>query len=100
MDEQEATLQTKAARTCGEVRSCLGKIKNTSYHSALRHSENLNRSKNKRSLVEPYFCPFCKKWHVGKVFPLTHVQKLALICDIKDVEFFDFVDEDILASLA
>lgn len=58
-------LQLLGSIATGEQASCVGKIKHDLELSAMKHADRLNAS-GKRGRREPYPCPWCWHWHVGR----------------------------------
>lgn len=80
MDKQEIDMHLAAGRYYGRNSTCGKKIKHPDEESAVKHAENLNKSKNAKNAVEAYPCYFCSErfpdstpddfthlyWHVGR----------------------------------
>jgi hypothetical protein len=70
MDPKEVLMHYRAARAAGEESACGNKIRHEEERKAERHALNLNRRPavlaGEKNRVEPYPCPFCFFWHVGR----------------------------------
>jgi len=86
MNEELATVHSKAARLCGKTKSCGNKFKHESYSKAHRQCSYLNNSKNKKHDCEPYFCSFCLYWHIGRIFSQKELLLFSTIADMIDSE--------------
>jgi len=51
---------------CGKESTCGNKINYKSEESATRAAKDLNEKGKARHELEPYQCPFCNGWHVGR----------------------------------
>jgi hypothetical protein len=70
MDEYLRELHLAAGRNYGQDATCgaAGKLKlrHSDEGAAARAADSLNRSGKARNKVEPYPCPWCGLWHVGR----------------------------------
>jgi|3_EtaG_2_1085321.scaffolds.fasta_scaffold04441_3 hypothetical protein len=64
MDNKTKQLHLNAARKAGIANSCTEKIDYKNFETALK-SSILMSGKYKKPL-EPYPCPFCEGWHIGR----------------------------------
>ena len=94
MTEELATTHCQIAKFFGE-RSCINKFKHTSFFSASRHTQNLEKSKNKKHNVEPYFCAICYNWHVGGVLPDNLVVFYYFLANMVDMGYLKIKDVNI-----
>lgn len=67
MSNELIELHLNAARKAGSEASCGKKQNHITYWCAYKAALSLNASGKGRHLVEPYPCPFCQGWHVGRV---------------------------------
>ena len=67
MSNELIELHLNAAIKAGVEASCGKKNKYTTYEVAYKASLQLNGSGMARHMVEPYPCPFCKFWHIGRL---------------------------------
>lgn len=74
MEERMARLHLAAARACGEAAACGKKVRHPDEYSAARHAEALNSSGKARNVQEPYPCPWCNHWHVGRQMSMAELQ--------------------------
>lgn len=103
MNEELATRHAKAARLCGKLKSCGSKFKHESFAKALRQSQYLNNSSNKKHDCEPYFCAFCLGWHIGRIFSEKELLLFSVIADMIDSGFEkkigQRIEEDLVLDL-
>ena len=67
MDNEIIQLHLAAAKKAGQEKSCGKKQNHVTYENAYKASLSLNGSGKARHQVEPYPCPFCSGWHIGRV---------------------------------
>lgn len=75
MDEELKQLHINAALKAGEERSCGKKIDYKSEETASKAAVSINKKGKARNELEPYPCPFCNGWHIGKVMPKDILEK-------------------------
>lgn len=80
METNLVLLHLLAGLACGEKATCgdeeRRKIKHMSEESAAKHALDLNNGKG-RHKVEPYPCPFCYHWHVGREMSIEELRNKA-----------------------
>lgn len=77
-------LQLLATITCGREKSCLAKRKYLDEEKAHERAQALSQRPNQRHKVEPYGCPWCFGWHVGR--PLSRPRTLYLSMGVRGVK--------------
>jgi hypothetical protein len=83
MEQNLIRLHTIAGLYCGQEYTCGKKIRYPTEEGATKAATALNKrpETKKKYDVEPYPCPFCREWHVGRkmsVEELTDIEKKAL----------------------
>lgn len=77
MNEQLYQLHLIVAQKVGQSRSCGKKTGFSTEEKAERAANAHNAWAGRRHNVEPYPCPFCKNWHIGRVMPMEILQVIA-----------------------
>jgi hypothetical protein len=76
MEDDIYQLHLDAGRICGRERTCGVKRpfddEAAAQKAALAHNAWVRRKHD----VEPYPCPFCGKWHIGRVMSPTELQAI------------------------
>lgn len=55
-----------AGRLAGCDRTCTGKVRYGHEESATKAATAMNKKPTTRKELEPYPCPFCDGWHIGR----------------------------------
>lgn len=66
MNALDYVLHIYAAFIYGEESSCAGKIQYSNHGQARTACWKMNAKPTTKNVLEPYPCPFCQKWHVGR----------------------------------
>ncbi|MDQ3337535.1 MAG: hypothetical protein M4D80_20420 [Myxococcota bacterium] len=74
MDEELRQLHLNAGRKAGESRTCGTKIRYPALESAQRAAESMNAKPKTKNTLEPYPCPFCETWHIGRAMSLEELR--------------------------
>jgi hypothetical protein len=74
MDASLYQLHVNAGLKAGKERTCGAKVNYQSEESAQRAADQMNAKPKTRNLLEPYPCPFCQGWHIGRKMPLEELQ--------------------------
>lgn len=74
MTEELYELHLNAARKAGKDASCGKKQWYVNYELGWKAAARLNESPNSRHKVEPYPCPFCDRWHIGRVMSVEELK--------------------------
>lgn len=74
-------LHLLAGMSCGKEATCgpeaKPKIKHSREEDAIRHANGLNNNPRAHHRVEPYPCPYCYFWHVGREMTMEELKSLA-----------------------
>ena len=76
MEWNERQLHLKAAWYLGRERSCGKKVRHPTYEDAKYIADKHNYT-NADKMIEAYPCPFCKKWHVGRMMSREELETYA-----------------------
>jgi hypothetical protein len=84
MEPSLIRLHTIAGLYCGQEYTCGNKVRHQTEEIATKTAIALNKrpEPKKKYEIEPYPCPFCKAWHVGRkmsIDELTDIEKKVLI---------------------
>jgi hypothetical protein len=63
------------ALKCGKESSCTGKVRYSSYTSAVKAAVVMKERKD--ADLEPYPCPWCYGWHIGRKISSAELQNYA-----------------------
>ena len=74
MDDELRALHLNAGRKAGEARTCGTKIRYPTLESAQRAAESMNAKPNTKNTLEPYPCPFCEQWHIGREMKIDELR--------------------------
>jgi hypothetical protein len=77
MKERLRLLHLAAGLRCGEQYTCGKKVKYGTEKSANKAAIAMNKKPTTRNELEPYPCPFCEKWHVGRKMSEKELERLA-----------------------
>lgn len=65
MDKELHKLHLEVGKVCGEEKTCGKKIDYKSEETAEKAASSMMKKGSKD--LEPYPCPFCKGWHIGRL---------------------------------
>ena len=81
MDEKTKELHLKAGLACGVEKVCVNqkinkpKVDYGSFETAFKNAEKLSVKFGRE--MEPYPCPFCNGWHIGRKMSVEELEELA-----------------------
>jgi len=75
MDDRLRQLHLTAGRVCGEIHTCGKKVRYNTEETAIKSAEAMNK-KVAPKVLEPYPCPFCEKWHIGRKMDEAELQEI------------------------
>ena len=74
MDDELRQLHLNVGRKAGEERTCGKKVRYPSLESGQRAADDMNAKPTTRKPLEPYPCPFCDQWHIGRAMSLEELR--------------------------
>ena len=84
MDKRLVELHTKAGIVCGQQKTCGKKVRYNTEETATKSAKKLFESGKSKYELEPYPCPFCTKWHIGRKMAAKELEKWEKIFDEGD----------------
>jgi len=77
MDEKLKQLHLNAGRLSGEQKTCGTKMRHPTEEIAKKVANKMNARPLRKYDVEPYPCPFCGMWHLGRTMPIDVLKSFA-----------------------
>lgn len=75
MDSETRFLHMAAGMKCGVKKTCSRKIRYNTEATATRAANAMNEKITTKRILEPYPCPFCSLWHIGRKMSKEELQR-------------------------